>query len=214
MPLIKSGSKEALHENMRTLHSEIGKSPHVKSRAQAVAIALDVARRNRAAGGANAAPPWYVKSEAKGMHIGAIKSPVGGRTDHLPLNVPAGSYVLPSSHVAHLGQDNTAAGHATLDHMFSSGPFGAALPKMGHGKGLPSAGKAPTFKAHGGAAESPGNDSVPIMAAGGEYVIHPDIVRAIGEGNLDHGHQVLDEWVKRTRKKHIKVLSKLPGPAQ
>lgn len=151
------------------------------------------------------------------LHTGPIRSPVAGRTDHLPMNVPAGSYVLPSSHVSHLGQDNTAAGHARLNHMFDpSGPFGAALPKVAHGHGIPRAPSPKAMKfADGGDTDGDGDgEAVPIMAAGGEYVIPPDIVRKIGDGNLDHGHAILDEWVKRTRKKHIETLKKLPGPAK
>lgn len=40
MPLIHSASKAALAQNMHTLHEDIGKSPHVQSHEQAVAIAL------------------------------------------------------------------------------------------------------------------------------------------------------------------------------
>jgi hypothetical protein len=47
MPLIKSASKPALKQNMRTLYSEIGKSPHVKNQKQAEAIALETQRRTK-----------------------------------------------------------------------------------------------------------------------------------------------------------------------
>lgn len=217
MPLEHSSSKEALKRNMEMLHGEIGKSPHVKSRAQAVAIALNTAReasrKGRAAGGA--APPWYVRNEARGMlHTGPIHSPVAGRTDHIPLSVPNGSYVLPASHVSHIGQNNTAAGFARLNHMFTSGPFGVALPHMGRSH-LPSAPRAPSPKlAAGGVSDGRDHDGVDIMAAGGEYVIPPEIVRAIGDGNIDHGHAYLDAWVKHVQEKHAKTIKNLPGPAK
>lgn len=53
MPLEHSSSPQALKRNMRTLYADIGKSPHIQSRAQAVAIALETQRRAkaRAAGG-------------------------------------------------------------------------------------------------------------------------------------------------------------------
>ena len=213
--------QEKIHQEMhrfkhRELHSGSSTGPIVKKRAQAVAIAMSVAGRSkRAAGGASGAPPWYVRNEARGMlHTGAIHSPVAGRTDHLPMNVPAGSYVLDAEHVGHLGQGNTMSGHARLDHMFSSGPFGTALPKMGHGHGIPHAPSPhmPKF-AEGGVPHDHG-EAVPIMAAGGEYVIPPHVVKIIGEGNLDHGHQILDAWVLRERKKHKQTLAKLPGPAK
>jgi len=53
---------------------------------------------------------------------------------------------------------------------------------------------------------------VPIVAAGGEHVLHPDQVRAAGGGDLDTGHAVLDEFVKRMRKELVKTLKGLPGP--
>jgi hypothetical protein len=59
-----------------------------------------------------------------------------------------------------------------------------------------------------------GETHVPIVAAGGEYIIHPDVVRDIGHGNMTHGHKVLDAFVLHTRKEHIKTLKKLPGPKQ
>jgi hypothetical protein len=62
-------------------------------------------------------------------------------------------------------------------------------------------------KAAGGA-----TDGVPIVAAGGEYVIPPEDVVHIGGGDLDHGHKVLDAFVKKMRQKTIKTLQSLPGP--
>jgi ADP-ribose pyrophosphatase YjhB (NUDIX family) len=62
-------------------------------------------------------------------------------------------------------------------------------------------------KAHGG--ESSG---VPIVAAGGEWVISPEHVRNVGGGDIDMGHKVLDEFVKKVRKELIGTLAKLPGP--
>jgi len=62
-------------------------------------------------------------------------------------------------------------------------------------------------KAHGGEVRA-----VPIVAAGGEYVIHPRDVIRIGNGDLDRGHRELDKFVKKMRRKTIKTLQKLPGP--
>jgi hypothetical protein len=64
-----------------------------------------------------------------------------------------------------------------------------------------------TGKAGGGATEG-----IPIVAAGGEYVIPPEDVVHIGGGDLDHGHKVLDAFVKKMRQKTIKTLQNLPGP--
>src|SRR5262249_39170850 len=57
------------------------------------------------------------------------------------------------------------------------------------------------------------SDSLPIMAAGGEYVVPPETVSEIGRGDVNHGQAVLDAFVKRVRAEHIAQLKKLPGPA-
>jgi hypothetical protein len=63
-----------------------------------------------------------------------------------------------------------------------------------------------------GFADGGATDGVPIVAAGGEYVIPPEDVVHIGGGDLDHGHKVLDAFVKKMRQKTIKTLQSLPGP--
>ena len=55
-------------------------------------------------------------------------------------------------------------------------------------------------------------DAVPIVAAGGEYVLSPEEVRKVGNGDLETGHKVLDAFIKRYRKETIDTLKKLPGP--
>jgi hypothetical protein len=198
------------------LHSGPDKYGHLaKNRAQAIAIALSVARRRgRAMGGQI---PWFARQEARGeLFSGPIRSAVAGRTDHIPLTVASGSYVLPAQHVSHLGENNTESGFTRLNHMFSTGPFGMALPRMGRGAGLPRAPQIPRSAvglAQGGI-PGEGGEGVGIMAAGGEYVIPPHIVRVIGGGNIRHGHQILDAWVLATKKKHAKTIAKLPGPAR
>jgi len=63
-----------------------------------------------------------------------------------------------------------------------------------------------------GFADGGATDGIPIVAAGGEYVIPPEDVIHIGGGDLDHGHKVLDAFVKKMRQKTIKTLQNLPGP--
>ena len=53
---------------------------------------------------------------------------------------------------------------------------------------------------------------MPIVAAGGEYVIHPDVIVKIGGGNIERGHKELDDFVNSSRAKTVKTLQKLPGP--
>lgn len=47
MPLVKSKSKKAFKKNISTLMKDVGKSPHVKSKKQALAIAFAVKRRGK-----------------------------------------------------------------------------------------------------------------------------------------------------------------------
>jgi hypothetical protein len=217
--------KEIIGEEMgRYKRGELHSGPDkygrfAKNRAQAVAIAMSVARKNgRATGGAS--PPWFVKNEARGMlHTGPIKSPVAGRTDHIPLNVPNGSYVVPSDVVSHIGQGNTSAGHARLTQMFHGGHLPAAsgvrggrpASSMGMSKS-PAGGLPPVFKA-GGVTDGD-DEGVPIMAAGGEHVLSPEEVAHVGGGDIDHGHRILDAWMKKVRQDNIKTLRNLPGPAR
>jgi hypothetical protein len=216
MPLTHSPSKQALSRNVAA-EMRAGKPQN-----QALAIAYDVKRRSRAAGGLAPAlsPGFVLRQEARGMHAGPILSAVAGRTDHHPMSVAAGSYVLPADHISSLGQGNTANGMAVVKQMFGSGGmYGAAgAPPIKMGPGAPRAPKA--TMATGGAADNGGargegiGHAVPINAAGGEYVLTPEEVARVGHGNIKHGHQILDAWVINNRKKHIKTLSKLPGPAK
>lgn len=72
--------------------------------------------------------PWYVKreaNEADSMHPGGLLGGnTGGRTDVLPLSVPAGSYVVPADVVSGMGEGNTNAGANVLDKMMHTLPHG------------------------------------------------------------------------------------------
>lgn len=151
------------------------------------------------------------------LHTGPIHSAVAGRTDHLPMHVPHGAYVMPADITSGMGQGNTMAGFRVarqLPSMFSVSFYGQS--KAGAGApygatGLPYRGPSPQ-KADGGSASADASHGVPIVAAGGEYVYHPDEVRLVGNGDLDRGHKILDEFVKAYRKHVIETLGKLPGP--
>jgi len=97
------------------------------------------------------------------------------------------------------------AGFKAARRTFGGTPYGQAGAAYGatsapYGMNMP-------HKAHGGETHA-----VPIVAAGGEYVIHPRDVIRIGNGSLERGHQELDKFVKKMRRKTIKTLQKLPGP--
>ncbi len=167
---------------------------------QRVAIALNTARRKRAAGGKT--------------HVGPIRSDVAGRTDHLPVHVPNGGYVIPADVVSHHGEGNTAAGFKALERLF--GTFNRTEAGAPYdGEGLPYGGLPP--RAEGGKVED-GGDEVPIVAAGGEMSLHPQQILSLGDKlgipdmSLEDGHKILDQFVLQSRAKHIKTLKGLPGP--
>lgn len=280
--------------------------------------ALAAAFRVRRANGGEVAMPAVEDSGP--LHEGPVVSDVPGRTDKHNIRVRAGSYVLPSSHVASLAEDNTIGGFSVLDKMFKQSA-GATAPKIGAMRGLrgpnrkrrafggglggmfggmspatspgaptvsgmPQASPSPAVSPQGpspspwGQAQQafaplsramspyaqqmgqafapmsqafqqggqgqppppnwqaglsgmmgrfgggqgmmhradggmvPDEGDVPIVVAGGEYVLNPEQVMQIGGGDIKHGHEILDAWVKSGRKKHIQTLQRLPGPAK
>ena len=180
--------------------SEMESAGHPRD--QAIAAALNVARKHRAEGG------------TVDEHTGAIHSSVAGRTDHLPIHVPSGAYVIPADIVSGMGEGNTIAGFKHMRRLFGDMPRAAGPNAYGHTGGPYGKAGSPYDHSGGPYGMAAGGKSagVPIVAAGGEYVVHPDHVRAVGGGDLDTGHKVLDEFVKRMRKELVKTLKNLPGP--
>jgi hypothetical protein len=170
MPLKHGSSQATISQNI----SEMSRSGHPHD--QAVAAALNIARSGKAAGG---------EQNKNIVHVGPIHSSVAGRTDHLPMHVPAGAYVIPAEEVAYLGEGNTLSGFKNITEMISK------------------------FEDHG---THHVGKPVPIVAAGGEYVIPPHAVMGIGGGDINRGHRILDQFVMKLRKKHIKTLQKLDPP--
>jgi hypothetical protein len=187
----------------------------------------------KASGGSVDHADKIAKEKSTPCHVGLITMAVGGRTDHIPMNVLEGSYVLPADIVSGLGEGNTLAGSRMIDTMFKSGPFGvsSSAPKFASLNaprplvpgsinsqfGFPTQSMFGTPAqnqqyADGGQVMSGRFRPVPIVAAGGEYVVHPDVVRRLGNGDMEKGHDYLDNFVKGVRKHLVKTLSKLPGP--
>jgi hypothetical protein len=116
---------------------------------------------------------------------GSLRGKTGGRTDNMNISVPSESFVLPADIISALGEGNTEAGFAVIEKLFPPPP---------------------AERANGG--------KVPIVAASGEFVVHPSHVKRIGGGDMKRGHKALEDFVKIVRKKHIKTLRKLPAPAK
>lgn len=120
MPLAKGSSRAVISHNIHDMQA--AGHPHD----QAVAAALRQARESYAPGGSVAAPPWFVRNEARqmGTHSGFINSVVPGRTDRHPMSVRGGSYVVPADTLSSIGQGNSMAGAAKLSSMLKMGPYG------------------------------------------------------------------------------------------
>ncbi len=155
-------------------------------------------------------------------HEGPINSAVAGRTDHLPLHVKSGSYILPADIVSAYGEGNTSAGFKVMNRLFggapynsSGGPYNSGKRPYGSESDEPySQSDSPYNVELQNRAKGGKTSTVPVVVAGGEYSIPPEKVAEIGEGDMQRGHRILDEFILRSRKDLVKTLSKLPGPAR
>jgi hypothetical protein len=145
------------------------------------------------------------------MRQGALHSPVPGRTDALPVTAQKGAYVVPADVVSGLGQGNTMAGTKTLESMFKTGPYGTTMPKMRR-PSLPTGNRRNRGFADGGEVMMGEEPGVDIIAAGGEFIVPPEAVAEIGGGDIAHGHDILDAFVKKVRGDTIATMQQLPGP--
>jgi hypothetical protein len=143
-----------------------------------------------------------------------------GRTDNLNIQPHADSYVLPTDVVSGLGQGSTLAGAKALDMALHTGPYGTHLPSAPHHSLMPHGFHKGIGRTHGagfaegGAMQEGEAKRVPIVAAGGEYIVSPEQVRAIGDGDIQRGHDVLDKFVLHCRARTIKDLKGLKGPVK
>lgn len=228
MPLKPGNSRDTIAKNISELvHSG-------RPQKQAVAIAMDNARRHPKAEGGAVGRAVRTAGDMARQHLangGAATSPYGfvasavpGRTDRLDKNVEAGAYVIPADVVSGLGEGNSLAGSKIVDMMFNVGPYGAKLPSPGKNQAaIPQAPHQEQYAAGGDVKDG----EVGITVAGGEITLPPHVIAyhpKLGGLNpadtnpahykkaLRHGHNIMDEFVKMERKKHIKTLKSLPGP--
>jgi hypothetical protein len=150
---------------------------------------------------------------------GLLKSQIPGRTDQIQASIPKGAYIIPADVVSGMGQGNTDAGGAILGKLMNRGPYNMNLPRgAGNMRGPRHSSLKFSSKQHfaeGGQLGFPlsgGDAGEPVLAAGGEYVVLPHEVAALGAGDVDTGHNILDAFVKHMREKTIQTMRKLPGP--
>jgi hypothetical protein len=143
---------------------------------------------------------------------GPIVSAVPGRTDKHLTHVPSGSFVVPADIVSAHGQGNTLAGMHKIQKMFKMGEHSTTVKS-------PSISPIKKLAMGGGSAKHAGKP-VKVVLAGGEVVIPPANVHEAMQRmkakklTLDEAHSEMDKWVLRERKRLIKTLKKLPGPAR
>lgn len=141
-----------------------------------------------------------------------------GRSDNININAASNSYVLPADVVAGLGEGNSLAGAKAIEAALGTGPHGIPMqPARGGHRGIPAPPPAyrdpdPNypFRAAGGQTQQ----HTPVVVAGGEYIISPQQVAAIGGGDTKHGFKILDAFVKHVRQRTIKQMRKLKGPVK
>jgi hypothetical protein len=187
MPLAHGSSQATISKNI----SEMSHAGHPHD--QAVAAALNIARSGKAKGGSIPAPLTNSDVSDRSAqdvraHVGSMPAAIPGRTDHLNMHVPAGSYIIPADIVSSLGEGNTESGYDILDSLCHD------------------------HRSTAEATSHKGESLAPIVAAGGEYAIPPSVVASLGGGDITRGHDLLDNFVVLARKDLIKTLQKLPGP--
>lgn len=144
---------------------------------------------------------------------GYLHGPTAGRADDIMTQAPAGSHVIPADVVAGFGEGNSMAGANAWTKMLQMGPGGIPMPQGGGGRRMgipapPAPYHEPSQKARGGAQA----DMRPVALSHGEFVVTPEQVLALGQGDMEKGHAILDQIIVASRKEIIAQMSKLPKP--
>lgn len=172
------------------------------------------ARNNELAGAAGMKRGGSTATDAGDHPSGLIVSPIGGRSDQIPMHLASGSYVIPADVMSGIGQGNTLSGGHVFDAMIAAGPHKTLpLPKLGGELSMPN-GMPMTVARHHYARGGRMKGRIPVIVAGGERIVSPDEVARLSGGDVERGHKMLDDWVVRARKHVTAHTSKLPGPVK
>lgn len=192
MPLLHSASPQAFNRNVKTLMGDIGKSPHVQSRAQALAIAFATKRRaGRAAGGV-----------VPGYEAGGIVE---------PQQTPSAMGVAPAMMPPPMGAPGMAAPAPAMNSAPGLPPSMPNQPPPGQGLVPPTSPQwaqgvaqnaAPPAIAQNAAPTPPGPVNPmarPLMAAGG------GLARAQGGMNMAKAPNLNASWQTRAEDRRLHV---------
>lgn len=185
MPLNQHKGQKAFKQNVKTLMGDIGKSPHVQSREQAMAIAYSTARRAAKHKEYGGGIPDFRKREG-------FSDLTPGRDANQPvLDRPPQKPENPNPHDdPEMPPGNDPRWGTQFQGMQEGGGLGGG--PGGQLGGMPGEGAAQTMfqgPLHGTA---PGRTDVHnIDVKSGSYVVPADVVSALGEGNTLAGQNVL-----------------------
>jgi hypothetical protein len=65
----------------------------------------------------------------------------------------------------------------------------------------------------GGITEPPTNN-VDVALSDGERATPPEVVMALGKGDINLGHKICEALLKKFRDEDVKRIASLPGPAK
>lgn len=198
MPLEHSASPQALKRNMHTLMADIGKSPHVQSRAQAIAIGLETQRR---------AARGHSTGGVAGYDIGGGVDPIKAAVSGMQQQ-PFTAGVLPIPGIANPGAPSSAAAMATTS------PSTGVQPPMSAGMMSPQAPGAQSAQSPGAlplSTNNAPNNMMPVQAMFEGGVANRD---GGGGMNMTKSPNLTQPWQERqeARAMHVgPVMSNVPG---
>ena len=210
MPLLPG--KANIGRNIKELEQPSKHAPRPYEQALAIALKTAGVPKKRADGGG---------VDDTGF-TGALTGDTPGRADALPVNVLDGSHVIPADVVSAIGDGNSGAGLKHLSKMFPtpkvSAPktpkFNMKLPAAPHllaPRIKMSKMRIPKMKgmlhANGGKTEN-----VKCALSDGEFVVHPEHVKRIGQGDMERGHRAFDHFILSKRREDIERRKRLPPP--